>query len=56
VLAIDGPVLGLVWLDGWMEGIRSVLDLEAVGIARLGDFFDCAEDFLLPDETEGAVL
>lgn len=39
-----------------MKDIRSELDLEVEGIVRLGYFIDGAEDFLLPDETEGAVL
>ena len=54
--AISGSVLRLVRLDGRMKDIRSEFDLEVEGIVRLGYFIDGAEDFLLPDETEGAVL
>jgi len=32
VHAISGPVLRLVRLDGWMEDVGSVLDLEVKGI------------------------
>lgn len=39
-----------------MEDVRSVLDLEAEGIAGPGDFFDSAEYVLLSDEGEGTVL
>jgi hypothetical protein len=32
VCVIGGPVLGLIRLDGRMEGIRSELDLEVEGV------------------------
>jgi len=32
VHTVGGPVLGLVRLDGWMENIRSELDLEVESV------------------------
>jgi len=54
--AISGSVLRLVRLDGWMEDVRPVLDLEVEGVVRPSNFVDDAEDLFLPDITEGAVL
>ena len=56
VQGIRSSVLRLVRLDGRMKDVRSEFDLEVEGIVRLSYFIDGAEDFLLPDETEGAVL
>ena len=54
--AVSGPVLGLARLDGWMEDIRSKLDLEVKGVVLLGDFVDGAKDVLLADVTKGTIL
>ena len=54
--AIRGPVLGMVRLDGWMDDIRPVLDLEVESIVLLRDLFDGAKDVLLSDEREGTIL
>jgi len=53
---IGVPILRVVRLDGWMEGIGSKLDLEVKGVVCLSDFVDGARDFFLSDETEGTVL
>jgi hypothetical protein len=53
---VDRLVLRLVRLDRRVEDIRPVLDLEMEGVVRLGDFFNSAEDLLLSDVAEGAVL
>ena len=54
--AIGGPVLRLVRPDGWMEDVRSELDLEVEGVVGPGDFVDGAKDFPLSDETKGTIL
>ena len=54
--AVSGPVLGLARLDGWVEDIRSELDLEVEGVVLLGDFVDGAKDVLLADITKGTIL
>jgi len=55
VRAIRGPVLGLVWLDGRMEDVRSVLDLEVESVELLGDLVNGAKDVLLSNETERTI-
>jgi hypothetical protein len=54
--AIGGPVLGLARLDGWVEDIRSELDLEVESVVLFGDFVDSAKDVLLSDVTKGTIL
>ena len=49
-------ILRLVWLDGWMENIRSVLDLEVKGVEFSSHFFDGASDVLLTNEGERTIL
>lgn len=56
VRAILGPILGLVHLDGWMEDVGSVLDLEVESVVLLGDLVDGAKDVLLSNVTERAIL
>jgi hypothetical protein len=56
VRVIRDPVLGLVWLDGRMEDVRSVLDLEVEGVELLGDLVNGAKNVLLPNEAERTIL
>lgn len=52
---ISGPVLGLTRLDGRVEYVRPVLDLEVEGVVLLGDLFDGAKDVFLADVAERTI-
>ena len=56
VPAIRRPVLGLSRLEGWVENVRPVFDLEVESVVLLSDFAYGAKDVLLSNETERTIL